>query len=252
MATLAYTESGSGTPLVLLHAFPFDARMWQGQSAELRSSHRVILPDLPGFGSSAPSRAFTIESAADEVHTLLSGINALPCVLGGLSMGGYIAMAFARKYPQDLKSLILLDTKAPPDDEKARDGRNTMIDLARASGTKAVVDQMLPKLVAPGVLKTRPQIDLQLRQIAESQPAETIVHALAALRDRPDALPGLAKIAVPTLIIVGDGDQVTPPSAAEQMQLAIPGSSLAVIRGAGHMSAVEQPGQVNQAIRRFL
>jgi 3-oxoadipate enol-lactonase len=249
---MAYTDDGTGTPLVLLHGFPFDGRMWREQAAEFSKTHRVILPDFCGFGQSASDSQFTMESLADDVHSLLSGINALPCILGGLSMGGYVAMAFARKYPADLKGLIFLDTKSAGDDEKAREGRQKMIDTIRTGGAKAVADQMLPKLVAPGALERRPELEKTLRPIIESQPPKTLENAIIALRDRPDSTSALASIAVPTLIIVGDGDAITPPAVAEAMQREIKGSKRAVIRGAGHMSPVEQPAQVNQAIRRFL
>jgi len=235
---------GKGEPLVLLHGFPLDRRMWEAQVAELSSQWRVIAPDLRGFGQSVSEEPFTIESLADDVHQLLAGMNAIPCILGGLSMGGYTALAYVRKYPADLRGLILVDTKAAADDPQQREGRAKMIELVRREGARAVADQMLPR--------TRPAIARAVRAMMEACPAKTIEHALAAMRDRPDRTAELASISIPSLIVVGDADVITPVAVAQSMQMQIPNAMLAVIRGAGHMTPMEQPGQVNQALRRFV
>ncbi len=117
-SNIAFAEAGRGAPLVLIHGFPVDARMWAGQLSGLSDRYRVITPDLRGFGGSTSSDPFTMESQADGIHDLLAKLGALPCILGGLSMGGYIALAFARKNATDLRGLILFDTKAAADDEK--------------------------------------------------------------------------------------------------------------------------------------
>ena len=147
--TLSYTDRGSGTPLVLLHGFPLDSRIWDQQAADLSGQCRVITPDLRGFGQSKPETPFTIESLADDVHALLESIVALPCVLGGLSMGGYVALAYAKKYPADLKALALIDTKAEGDTPEGKQGRQKMIDLVREKGSPAVAGQMMPRMFAP-------------------------------------------------------------------------------------------------------
>ena len=251
-SALTFTDEGQGLPLVLLHGFPLDKHMWDAQVAELSAHWRVIAPDLRGFGQSRPQGPFSIEDLADDVHITLSQLAALPCVLAGLSMGGYVALAFARKYLRDLRGLILVDTKAENDNPQQREGRAKMIDLVRKQGSKAIADEMLPKLVAEDVPKTRPAIAAAVRKMAELCPPTTIEHALAAMRDRPDQSPHLASITVPTLIIVGDLDAITPPPVAEKMHQAIPNSDLVVIKGSGHMSTMEQPAQVNQAITRFM
>ena len=122
-------------PLVLLHGFPLDLRMWEGQRGDLTSVARVITPDLRGFGKSQPPAPFTMESQADDVHALLTEIGALPCVLAGLSMGGYIALNYARKCPQDLRALILVDTRAEADTPQGKENRQKMIELARTAGS---------------------------------------------------------------------------------------------------------------------
>jgi pimeloyl-ACP methyl ester carboxylesterase len=254
-ANLSYQERGAGArTVVLLHGFPLDARMWDAQIAALGDGggNRVIAPDLRGFGRSKSDTPFTIESLADDIHALLTGIGALPVVVVGLSMGGYAALAYAKKYPADLRGLVLVDTKAEADTEEGKAGRQKMIDLARREGSKAVAEQMLPKMLAKDAVEQRPQQAQALRGIMEACPPKTIEHALAAMRDRPDRSAELASIKVPTLIIVGESDAITPPPVAESMAKKIPGSQLIVIRGAGHMSPMEQPEQVNRALKAFL
>ena len=247
-----YEDSGRGVPLVLLHGFPLDSRMWQGQRAELTSVARVITPDLRGFGKSQPPAPFTMESQADDMHALLQDIGALPCVLAGLSMGGYVTLNYARKYPSDLRGLILVDTRSEADNAQGKEARQKMIELVRASGSKAVADQMEPKMLSKDTLEHRPAQVRALRQMMENCPPLTIEYALAAMRDRLDVTDSLASIKVPTLIIVGDADSITPPATAQSMQQKIAGSQIVIIQGAGHMSPLEQPAQVNAAMSKFL
>jgi len=252
-ATLSYTDRGSGPPLVLLHGFPLDGRVWDDQAAGLADRCRVIVPDLRGFGQSKSDAPFTIESLADDVHALLAGIGALPCVLGGLSMGGYVALAYAKKYPADLRGLALIDTRAEGDSPEGKAGRAKMIETARGpGGAKAVADQMMPKMVAADARDHRPDLVRRLRGVMEACPPLTIEHALAAMRDRPDFTADLSSIRTPALIVVGDTDAITPPAMAETLHKGIAGSTLAVVKGAGHMAIMEQPAQVNQALRRFM
>jgi 3-oxoadipate enol-lactonase len=250
--TLSYLEKGRGDALVLLHGFPLDRRMWDVQIAEISAHHRVIAPDLRGFGQSASEDPFTIDSLADDVHRLLVELNAIPSVLVGLSMGGYVALAYVRKYANDLRGLILIDTKAEGDNPQQKEGRQKMIELVRREGSKAVADQMLPRLVAEDVPHNRPAIAKALRTMMENCPPKTIEHALMAMGDRPDQTPHLPTIAVPTLIVVGDADAITPPAVAESMQKQIRNSTLEIIKGSGHMSPMEQPEQVNRAIERLI
>ncbi len=249
---LHVTETGAGPPLVLLHGFPLDSRIWREQIAALSDQFRVIAPDLRGFGQSKSNDAFTMESLADDVHALLGDLGALPCVLGGLSMGGYVALAYVKKYPTDLLGLALIDTKAEGDTAEGKAGREKMIELVRAQGTKAVAEQMMPKMLAPDAEQSRPQVKRELDQIMNAQTPLTIEHALAAMRDRPDFVTDLPSIATPTLVLVGEHDAITPPAGAEKMSKAIAKSTYVVIRGAGHMSPMEQPQQVTDALRRVL
>lgn len=248
--TISYEELGSGTPLVLLHGFPLDSRVFQGQLDDLSSDFRVIVPDLTSFGQSTCDQPFSIQSLAHDIRKLLAQINALPCVLGGLSMGGYVSLAFAKEHPLDLKGLILIDTRAEGDTPEGRQKRNQMIELVRASGSKAVADQMFPNMISPEHAKDT-SLAVELRAIMESCPPRTIECACAAMRDREDYTSFLPSIAVPTLILVGDNDAITPPKLAEQMHRAIPRSKLIVIPEAGHMTPMEKPQEVTRAIRDF-
>jgi pimeloyl-ACP methyl ester carboxylesterase len=213
----------------------------------------VIAPDFPGFGGSAVSAGLTVDSAADVVAELLDhlGINDRIAV-GGVSMGGYVALAFARLYPQRLGALVLADTKADPDDETARAGRDRLIQLANEKGVNAVVEPLLPKLLGPTTMAQKPEVVEKVRAIAVKQSVEGVVAALKALRERPDAGPGLAHIAVPTQVIVGEEDAITPLEKAKQLAETIPNARLVTIPGAGHLSNLEDESAFNIAVREFL
>jgi pimeloyl-ACP methyl ester carboxylesterase len=247
----AYQEQGTGKPLVLIHGFPLDWRIFEQQVAALSKNSRVIAPDLPGFGQSKSDKPFSIASLADHVHELLKSLNALPCALGGLSMGGYIALAFAKKYPQDLSALILMDTRAEGDTPEGKAARDKMIELVRKEGSKAIANQMLPKMFAEQTLKSNADAVKKIRDIMEHCPPKTIEHALAALRDREDYSGILSSITAPTLIIVGEHDALTPPKMAQTLDEKIPNSKLIQIPGAGHVSTMEKPAEVTAAIAEF-
>jgi pimeloyl-ACP methyl ester carboxylesterase len=250
---LHYTDQGSGKPVLLVHGFPLDSRMWDAQVPALAAAGcRVIAPDLRGFGQSRSDSPFTLGSLADDLHSLAVAVGAVPFVYVGLSMGGYVALAYAKKYPADLRGLVLVDTKAEADTPEGKEGRGKMIDLVRKDGSRAVAGQMMPKMLAKDATEQRPQTAQALRTIMDACPAKTIEHALAAMRDRPDRSGELSQIKVPTLVVVGESDAITPLAVAESMVSKVPGAKLVVIRGAGHMSPMEQPEQVNRAIRGFL
>lgn len=251
--TLHNVQLGDGPVLVLVHGFPFDHSMWQPQMEALAATHRVIVPDLPGFGDSPLVDGWTIDSAAAAINQLLDSLHVSePVALGGLSMGGYIAMSFARQFPRRLASLILADTKSPADDAAARDARNAMIAKARGEGSAAIAQAMLPKLLGATAKAGHPELADRVRAMMVKQSAASIAAALEALRDRPDATPGLAAIAVPTLVIVGEEDEITPPKMSEALAAAIPGAKLEVIPKAGHLANLEQKQAFNAALIRFL
>ncbi len=249
--TIGYDEAGSGPPLLLLHAFPLDRGVWQPQLDALKDVARVIAPDLPGFGES-PAAPFSVEGVADVVAEFLAALAVPKAVVCGLSMGGYIALALARKHPQRLAGLILADTRAGVDDSTAKANRDKSIALVNEKGSAALFETMLPKLLSDAARAEQPELVTRLKEIAAKQAPASVTAALAALRDRPDANPGLKAIAVPTLVIVGEHDGVTPPLAAANLSAQIRGSKLVHIPGAGHLSNVEQPEAFNAAVRTFL
>lgn len=251
--TVAYDDAGSGPLLVLLHAFPLSREMWRPQIDALSKDFRVVAPDLPGFGGST---GFEDKPAVDRmaiaVADLLEELSIKePVALAGLSMGGYVALSFARRYPTRLRALILADTKAEPDDTTAKANRDKMIAFALEHSAADVMEQMLPKMVSEETRTQRPEILAEIRRIAAVQPIDGIVNALKALRDRPDSRPGLEKIVVPTLVLVGAEDAVTPPALSQFLAEKTDGT-LEVIPGAGHLSNLERPEVFNDAVRRFL
>ncbi|MCE9562220.1 MAG: alpha/beta hydrolase [Planctomycetes bacterium] len=251
---LAYDDVGTGLPVVLLHAFPFDREMWAPQYGPLSTEDvRVLAPDFPGFGQSTSGKEeFTIDGAADVIADFLTALKIDRAVIGGLSMGGYVAMAFARKHPTRLAALILADTRPAPDDATAREGRNKAIAAVKADGAVAFAESMLPKLLSEQTRTTASRVVEFARKIAIRQTAAAVISALLALRDRADAMPGLEKITVPTLVLVGEFDAVTPPLAAARLAANVKGSELAHIPEAGHLSNLENPDVFNAAILKFL
>jgi pimeloyl-ACP methyl ester carboxylesterase len=250
--TFAYTAAGSGPPLVLLHAFPLDRGMWEGQWQAFADRCRVIAVDLPGFGQSPVDPAYTVDTAADRLAILCNQLNLPKVVVGGLSMGGYVALAFARRHPRLLAGLILADTRSEPDDAPGKENRNRLVKLTEEYGPSKVYEVMLPKVLAERTQKEKPEVMEFARMLAARQTAAGVVRGLMALRDRPDATPDLAEIAVPTLVIVGEEDSVTPPSVAEAMANRIRGSKLVRIPVAGHLANLDQPAAFNAAISEFL
>jgi 3-oxoadipate enol-lactonase len=252
--SLAYEEVGKGRPVVLLHAFPLSRAMYAPQRAGLADACRLITPDLPGFGEAPLSfDSPSVESMADAVAGLLDEVGVKEkVVLGGVSMGGYVAFAFVRKYADRLGGLILANTRAEPDDEAARDNRDKLIGFAATNPASAIISTMLPKLLAAATTTSYPAVAAEVRRIGAEQRPSAIIHALQALRNRPDSVPTLATIRVPTLIVVGKQDVLTPPALSEAMAAKIAGAKMVVIESAGHLSNMEQPQAFNDAVRAFV
>ena len=251
--TLAATSGGAGdNALVLIHGFPLTSEMWRPQVDALASqSLRVVAPDLPGCGGT-PGAVSSVDDAADAIAAFITEIGARRVVLGGFSMGGYIAFAFARKHAAMLRGLILVDTKAESDTDEARQGRYAMAERVRAEGTSVVIDAMIPRLLSDATRSDRHEVVQQVRDIASRVTVDGVTGALHAMAERPSSVEDLPRISVPALIIVGEHDVITPPSDAEAMASAIPESKLVLIREAGHLTPLEQPDEVNRAIRSWL
>jgi 3-oxoadipate enol-lactonase len=246
------TRSARGV-LVLLHAFPLNARMWEGQLALAERGWRVIAPQLRGFdGAPSDPPAASMDDYAGDVIDLLDTLHVKQAVIGGLSMGGYVAFTILRLAARYVQGLILADTRPQADTPEAVAGRVRMLQLVQEKGPSAIADEMLPKLLGETTRATRPDVVERVRALMLASSADAIAGAIRALMSRPDSTPLLSSIHVPTLIIVGDQDTVTPRALAEEMQRGIAGSELTVIAEAGHLTNLEQPAAFDAALARFL
>jgi len=245
-------EKGQGAPLVLLHGFPLDRRIWSSQLEELSSNYRVITPDLPGFGRSKSEKPFTMDSMAASLREFLKQLGALPCVLGGLSMGGYVSLAFAANYAADLRGLMIINSRAEADTQQGKEGRGKMIEMVRTQGSPAVAEAMLPRMLAEKTIANDARLTGFVRSMMNECPPLTIEHALAAMRDRPDRTEFLSTLKMPVQFIVGEFDAITPPEIARAMHQKVPQSGLSIIPAAGHLTPLEQPGEVGRIMAEFL
>lgn len=253
--TFAVHTAGAGRPLVLLHGFPLDHRMWEGQ-APLAEHLRLIAPDLRGFGGSRGSTATGIAALADDVAALLDALHVgQPAVICGLSMGGYVAQHLAVRHPAHVAALVLVDTKLEADTPEVREGRADLAAKVGRLGPSILADAMLPRLLAPAptsLADDRAGIEALLRRTIAAQPVGTIQAALAALGGRPDMTEALRGLRVPTLLVVGAEDAITPPSCLETAARVLAESRLLVVPGAGHMAPLERPAVFNAAVLEFL
>jgi pimeloyl-ACP methyl ester carboxylesterase len=251
---MAFEERGSGPPVILLHGYPLSRAMWAPQRLELARRYRVITPDMRGMGETPPSDVeFSMDMLADDVIALLEhlSING-PIVLGGLSMGGYVAQAFAAQHPERLRGLILMDTKAVADTpEMAQKREETAAEVLETGDVKKVVDAMIPRLFASDTLN-EPERIAELTSVMEATTPKGIAGALRCMAGRPDRRNDLGKIRVPTLVLVGAEDAISPPTEAQSIADAISDSRFAVIPQAGHMAPWENPEGVNAALLDFL
>ena len=227
--------------------------MWEEQLVLADRGWRVIVPQLRGFDDGAADPlANSVDDYAGDVIDLLDGLHIHEAVVGGLSMGGYVAFAMLRHAARYIRGLILADTKSPADTPEGVEGRKRLLQTLESKGPSAVADEMVPKLLGETTRRTRPDVVERVRSMVLSNSPESIAGAIRALMTRPDSTPLLPTIHVPTLIVVGDEDTLTPPDQADAMQRAIPGSERVVIAGAGHLSNLEQPSAFNDALARFL
>jgi pimeloyl-ACP methyl ester carboxylesterase len=236
--------------LLLVHGFPLDSRMWRAQAQDLADQRRVVTPDLDGRGGRRDQEAArSVDDMARQIARVLDEQDVQQADIGGFSMGGYVCFAFWRLFPARVRSLALIDTRAGADSEQGRQGRDALAAEVRERGAIAAADAMVVKLLSPSA---PPALAEEVRAWILESPPETIVADLEALRDRPDSGPDLARISVPTLIVVGEGDVLTPPPESEAMVAAIPGARLVTIPGAGHLSPVERPAEVSEALHSFI
>ena len=249
---IGYDDVGSGPALVFLHAFPLNKAMWAPQTSALADDWRCLTIDTRGFGESAAVPPFTVDRFADDVVAVLDHARVDRAAVVGLSMGGYVAFALWRRAPERLRALVLADTRAGADAADARERRHELIALARTQGVKPVIDRQIVGLLGKTTRSARPNVEARARSIAETSTVDGIVGALEALLARPDSTSTLSTITVPTLVIVGDEDVITPQKEARAMHEQIRDSRLEVLSGAGHLSNLEQPTSFNTTLRQFL
>lgn len=250
--SLAYHDQGSGFPLVFLHAFPLNRTMWVEQEQALSSQFRVLTIDLRGHGESdAPLWRYTLDQAADDVIGLLDHLSIRQAVFVGLSMGGYILFALYRRYADRVRSLVLANTRAQADTVDGKEGRFQMAQTAYKNGPSAIADIMIPKLLSPATIQTKPELVRRVRAMITGNQISGIAGDLMAMAERPDSVSLLGQITCPTQIIVGELDLPTPPSDAQVMADRIPGARVTIIPGAAHLSNLEQSDQFNETIRSF-
>ncbi len=242
---MSYGDEGRGTALVLVHGFPLSRKAW-GRQAGLPGC-RVITPDLAGFGQSdARSGRVTMDQFADDVHALLVGFQSGPVILAGHSMGGYIALAFARKYPALLRGLVLVGTKAGPDTPEGAAGRRATADKVKAGGVGVVTAVMAPKMLAGGT--GDPALVAAVLGMMAGATPEGVIGALLGMAERPDSTPWLATLTKPVLVVTGANDVLIPAAESEKLAAALPQATLRVIPEAGHLVAWEQPAAFNEAL----
>ena len=255
---LAYIDRGHGTPVLLLHGFPLDHTMWSSQIEALSQHSRVLAPDLRGFGQSPlgevdPQRGISMEQYSDEMSEFLDALKITePIILVGFSMGGYIAWPFVRKYRNRLRALIQCDTRAVADTEEGRAGRIKMADKVAEWGSERVAEMMGPKLFSARALVTRPELMAEVRRVVKNTSPAAIAAAQRGMAVRPDVTPMLPTIALPTLILVGDSDAISTQTEMQSIAAAIPNAEFVVIPNSGHMTTMEQPAAVNDALGKFI
>ena len=249
---VGYDDAGEGRAVVFVHGFPHHRRLWAPQLRALAGHTRAIALDLPGFGESDLPERFTIDAWADGIARFLDALEIERAVIAGLSMGGYITLAFWRLHRERVLALVLADTRAGADTEEGKQKRRETIELARREGPTAVARALLPGMVGKSTREREPSVVASMRAMLESASVESIVGACEAMMNRPDATASLATIDVPTLIISGDEDVLIPPKESRAMHSAISGSRLDIIPGAGHVSNVERPAAFNQVLCEFL
>jgi 3-oxoadipate enol-lactonase len=252
---LAYDDHGMGLPVIFLHAFPLNRRMWEGELMALlgEGRYRLVALDWRGFGESEITNGISsMELFAGDVAGLMDALGIQNAILCGLSMGGYAAFAFLRKYPQRVAGLILADTRPGADTPEAQANRENVAQIAETQGTGAIADLQVPRLISEYTRQYHPEVEARVRQLIDEATPQGIAAASRGMAQRADSTELLGGITCPTLVIVGEQDALIPPAVTQDYASRIPGAQFAVIPRAGHLSSLEQPEAFLQAIGGFL
>jgi len=255
---IAYTRVGSGPPLVLLHAFPLSSQMWAAQRGGLSREADVITVDQRGFGESAAPDAVAdvppdLAVVAEDLAMLLDRLELPDVVLGGLSMGGYVAMAFLRRHADRVRGLILANTKASADTPEAAANRLRVAGAVEQAGdTEFLIPELAPKLLGESNRRRDPQLVHRVESMLRAAPPAAVAWAQRAMAARPDSFDVLRDVEVPVLVVAGDEDALMPRSEAQAMAAAVKDPELVFIPDAGHLTALEAPREFNAAVSEFL
>lgn len=251
--SIAYEDAGDGPAVLLIHGHPFDHTMWRPQIDALAVGHRVIAPDLRGYGQTTVVAGVTLlEEFARDLAALLDALAVETVTVVGLSMGGQIAMAFVQLFPARVAALVLADTFAQLDLPAQRTGRFETADRIVREGMERYAAELLPRMIAPASAQHHPEV---AEHVSRMMRGTDPVGAAAALRGRAlrqDYIPLLPRIDVPTLVLVGSNDEFTPVADAERMHAHLPNASVVVIDGCGHMPNLERPDEFNAQLQDFL
>ncbi len=251
--TINYHEVGEGDPVIFLHAFPLNQTMWDDQVVELADGFRLLTLDLRGFGGSGVTAGtVTMSQMAADVYALMKRLSIERATLVGLSMGGYVALAFYRDYPECVRALVLAATRATADTAAAQARRLQSADQAEREGANAIADAMVSLLLGASTTATRSDLAARLRSMIVANSPQGIAAAQRGMAARPDSTPLLPQMRFPVLVIIGAEDSLTSVAEAEGWRSQIPNSTLQVIEGAGHLLNLEKPLAFNAALQAFL
>ncbi|MFH5805423.1 alpha/beta fold hydrolase [Alienimonas sp. DA493] len=254
-------DAGHGPPVLLIHGWPHDRRVWDGLADALSDDRRVIVPDLPGFGYSPPrfegelaeTPPLTMEELADDLAALLDALGVTePVTVGGVSMGGYAALAFAERFPERVAGLLLFDTKAKADSDAAKEKRAEIVDRVIAEGTDFLIEDCPGQQLSPHSLNERPEAVERLRDLVETATATGIVGAQRGMAERADRTALCGRIEAPTLVVGGADDTFTPPADLRSLADSFPRGRYAEIPACGHLPPLEDPEAAADAVLRFL
>jgi pimeloyl-ACP methyl ester carboxylesterase len=246
--SIGYLDEGSGPAVLLIHAFPLNKAMWAPQMDPLSRRFRVIAPDIRGFGESQPASPWTMEDMAGDLHELLDKLGIDQCTIAGVSIGGYIALAFWSKYPGRVRQLVLSNSRARGDNDSEKAARNDMIAAIRQNGAAILPERMLTRLLQPNPL---PDVVRTVRGMIEQANASAAEYAVTAMRDRSDFTSVLHGIKCPAMVITGENDAIIRAEDAKAVADAIPGARFVKIPDSGHLSNLENPEAFNAAILNF-
>jgi len=251
---LSYDDVGEGsTPIICLHGYPFDKTMWQGQLDFLKSSNRIIACDIRGFGKSTDEKShLSIDLFSEDLIAFMDKLKINKAIVCGLSMGGFIALNALKRFPNRFEALILCDTQCIADSIEVKEKRYKIIDEIEVDGAANFNEGFIKSVFHKDSITNKKELVEQLRSVVFSNSKHIISQGLVALAERSETCSTLNKITVPTLIICGREDEVTPLAQSEFMHATVKGSILHVIEDAGHVSNLEQPDEFNKHLLDFL